>query len=107
MDLFHTTDSQGISIINPDRTAMRELIATLDDVGISEVDHPDVSLVHDASGWSITLYPNGVAALENLDEESEPRYLSNVSRSDALKLWIELSVGNIEALLIQPWLAEA
>ncbi|MEM8866762.1 MAG: hypothetical protein AAGC73_00705 [Verrucomicrobiota bacterium] len=106
MDLFHTTDTDGISILNPDLTAMRELIASLDTAGVNEADHPDVSLVHDPSGWSISLYPNGVAALENLDDEAEPRYLPKLTRSEALKLWVALSQGDLTHIRRHPWREE-
>lgn len=105
MDLYHTTDTDGVSELNPDAETMRELIARLDEPGSEDSEHPDVSLVHDPSGWSIALYPSGIVTLENLDDDdASPQYMSGVSREEAFKLWEALAHGKIEELKSGPWL---
>ena len=104
MDLYHTTDMFGISELNPSVARMDALIEQLDEPSIDAAVHPDIALVHDASGWSITLYPSGIATLENFEHADQaPRYLTGVTRDNALLLWRALARGEIDALLQQPW----
>ncbi|MFP4069718.1 MAG: hypothetical protein ACOCVJ_02610 [Verrucomicrobiota bacterium] len=107
MNLYHTTNPDGISEINPDRKRMRELLDELTEADDGQAPHPDVSLVHDASGWALTVYASGVVTFENLDQSDDlPRYLSGVSRSEILAMWIELSKGRIEQVNSRPWLRD-
>lgn len=107
MELYHTTDAESISLVNPDAEAMRILLDQLDAPGAEGAEHPDVSLVHDASAWSLSVFPNGTVLFENLDDDDEaPRHLPQVSRHDALQMWLKLSRGEIEALLELPWKRE-
>ena len=106
MDLYHTTDVDGISMLNPDADAMRDLLAQLDEADIHEAEHPDVSLIHDPSGWFISVFPNGTVSLDNLDTDGDdaPIYMNNINRQDALKMWLELSRGEIERVQAYPWI---
>ncbi|WP_269523375.1 hypothetical protein [Coraliomargarita parva] len=107
MDFYHTTDMDGTSELNPDANRLRELIAELDGPNVDDAPHPDISLVHNASGWSLTLYPSGIVTFENLDEpDCLPRHLVNVSRREALKLWLELSKGEIDLIHSRPWMRD-
>lgn len=107
MDLYHTTDTQGVSELNPTAEKMRELLDCLDARGANEAEHPDVSLVHDPSGWSLSVYPSGVVTFENLDEADDiPRYMSGITRNKALELWLELSRGEIQQVNSRPWLRD-
>lgn len=104
MDLYHSTDCFGVSELRPDKARMRELIEQLDDPEIDDAEHPDISLTHDGSGWSVTLYPSGIATLENLESsESETRFLPDVSRAAALELWLFLAAGKLDALHAKAW----
>ncbi len=104
MDLFHTTDCDGVSQLNPDTATLREVIAQLGDPDFDDTDHPDVSLVHDPSGWSISLFPTGIATFENLgDNDRAPKIMTGLTRHAALKLWIELSKGRIDQLKALNW----
>ena len=107
MNLYHTTDSEGISEINPDRMRMREILEEVGSAESADAPHPDVSLVHDTSGWMVTVYPGGVVTLENLGDADElPFYLRKVGLSEALSLWTELAEGNIAKLRKRPWLQD-
>lgn len=104
MDLFHTTDIDGISELNPSSKKMREILASLDDPDTESEEYPDVSLVHDSSGWSLSAFPSGVVTFENLDDKDRaPRYIRNVSRDEAHRMWLELSRGEIESLNGRQW----
>ena len=106
MDLYHTTDIDGISLLNPDADALRALLASLDEPAAREADHPDVALIHDPSGWSISVFPSGTVTLENLEaEDGSPLYMNAVSRQEALQLWLELAQGEIECVRDRPWIS--
>lgn len=105
MDLYHTTDTNGVSELNPSTEKMRELLNGLDDIDADDPEHPDVSLVHDPSGWSISVFPSRITTLENLDDADEPpRYMNNLERTKALELWVDLSKGRIDHILSLPWI---
>jgi hypothetical protein len=104
MNLYHTTDANGITEINPCEARMSELIDEFDDLDLDAVEHPDLSLIHDTSGWIITLYPKGIASLENLaDSDEGPRHMRGVNRKKALQLWQQLAAGDIDTVRSQPW----
>jgi hypothetical protein len=107
MDLFHTTDIDGVTELNPTAETMRVLLDSLDAAEAAEAEYPDVSLVHDGTGWSISVFPSGVVTFENLDEPDEmPRFMTEVSRNKALALWLDLSRGRMDHLHSQPWLRD-
>jgi hypothetical protein len=107
MDIYHTTDTNGISVLCPDEVTMRQLLATLDEPEVNDVEHPDVSLVHDPSGWALTAYPSGIVTFENLDHDDDlPRFMTGVSRQACLKMWIGLAHGRIDQIAAYPWMRE-
>lgn len=107
MDLYHSTDADGVTLVNPDTGAMRALLARLDEPMAGEAEHPDVSLVHDPSAWSLSVFPSGTVSFENLEaEDSPPLYMTNVSRADALQMWLELSRGEIDQVRKRSWQSE-
>lgn len=107
MDLYHTTDAEGVSLLNPDTQAMRELLARLDEPAAEDAEHPDISLVHDASAWSLSVFPNGTVTLENLDtDDLPPLYMNKVSRQETLQMWLQLSRGEIERVRKRDWVCD-
>lgn len=83
---------------------MEAIIASLDCDGAEDAPHPDVSLVHDASGWSLSIFISGIVTLDNLDApETNLRYKDGISRAEALILWLKLAAGSIDSLLELPW----
>jgi len=107
MNLYHTTDTDGISELNPTTDKMIQLLSSLDEPNVEEADHPDVSLVHDKSGWAISVFPSGIVTYENLDhEDTVPRYMTGISRNEALQLWLQLSRGDIDALNSHLWMRD-
>ena len=104
MDLCHSTDAFGVSILNPNLEALHDLLGSLDDREIRSAEHPDVSLTNDTLGWSITVYPSGVVTLESLDQQGEaPKFLRDQTRNQALELWLQLRDGRINNRLAKPW----
>jgi len=107
-DLYHTTDADGISEINPDKLRLRELLEEAyaqHPVKLPmDADFSDVSLIHDTSGWSLSVFPSGVLVWENLDEsEATARCMRQVSLDRALALWLALAEGNIALIESAPW----
>ena len=104
---YHTTDSWGVTEINPPVEMQRALLAELNEAG--DADHPDVSLIHD-SGWCLTYHKNGNLVLENLgddeDEEGTVRILRTVDPERVLELWSRLARGQVRALFSEPWESE-
>lgn len=103
--IYHTTDSRGVSELCPDKARLRAIIETLNLEETTDQAHPDVSLIHDDKGWSIALYPGGIATLENLNDRDEtaPCFLRNVDSELAYSLWCQLAEGRIEALRQLDW----
>lgn len=107
MELYHSTDADGVSLVNPDAEAMRELLAQLDSPSAEDAEHPDISLIHDSSGWCLSVFPSGTVTFENLEaEDSAPLFMTEVSRADALQMWLELSRGEIENLQQRSWVSD-
>ena len=104
MQLYHSTDMYGVSELNPNEATLREILARLDTPDAAEADHPDVSLIHDASGWTLSVFPSGVVTFENLDNaDASPLYMSDINRDQALNMWLQLARGEIAALNALPW----
>ncbi|NCG08299.1 MAG: hypothetical protein GWO81_01815 [Verrucomicrobia bacterium] len=104
MKLYHTTDLDGISELKPDKARLRAILSTLDQDRSVTASHPDVSLVNDTNGWSLSVFASGIVTFEQLDDPDEaPRYMKNVSRDKALSLWLDLAAGKLKALNAQPW----
>lgn len=104
MGLYHSTDVDGITLLNPDRAQMRALLKSLEDPDIQECDHPDVSLTENESGYSISVYPGGIMTLDNFDApDVPPRYLKVKDLDDCLKIWTYLATGQLNRVLSLPW----
>lgn len=99
--IYHTTDLDGETELNPDVKTMRAVLASLRHSG--DADFPDVSLVH-GSGWAITVNNHWVAILERSpDDGTPPKVLRLNSLDEALALWNRLAQGDVETLLAEPW----
>lgn len=100
--IYHTTDTEGVSEINPPPSRMRAILAAVRRPG--GADHPDVWLTNDDTGWSLTYTEGSVMILENLDnDEAQPRFMRQVSHPKALDLWQLLASGDTRALLAMDW----
>ncbi|HAV13945.1 MAG TPA: hypothetical protein DCX06_10710 [Opitutae bacterium] len=104
MQLYHTTDAHGVTEICPSEARMRELIDELDDLEPGEVEHPDVSLIHDHSGWMLSIHPKNIVSIDNLDQkDNAPRFMKNINRQRALIFWSLLAQGSLDKILELPW----
>jgi hypothetical protein len=83
----------------PDEARLREVLSELDR---RDPEHPDTWLTHD-SGWTLTVYENGLMVWENPETADLPRHMVNVSRKESLKLWTKLANGEIDAIEQESW----
>jgi hypothetical protein len=82
----------------PDKISqlVAELDAYLDD------EHPDVSVSH-ASGWTLSAFSSGLVVWENLDEDTTPRHLRDVTRDHLATLMTLCGEGQLDRLERLPW----
>ena len=102
--LYHTTDIDGITELKPDKQRLRVILSSLDGEEADDANHPDVSLVNDDNGWSLSVYASGIVTLDHLDAaDAPPLFMKNVTRDAALGLWLSLAAGQMDALHALPW----
>src|SRR4051794_25164965 len=82
------------------RSGCEEVLAQLD---ARDPEHPDAWLSHE-SGWTLSIFESGLAVWENLESSREPRHQIDVSRQEALDLWLKLARGEIAEIEKEPWL---
>jgi hypothetical protein len=85
---FHVSDRQGASRSDATEVELKLVLAELD--GTHDPEHPDVALSHE-SGWTLSAFESGLLVWENLEEDDEPRHMTEVSRSEVLRLWLALA----------------
>jgi hypothetical protein len=62
----------------------------------------DVAAIHQ-SGWTLRAYPDGRVVLARQRDRASVRCLADVERSDAIRLFELLAVGDIAAIELFPW----
>jgi hypothetical protein len=91
----------GSSVREPTLDVLKEILAELD---VDDLEHACAYLSHE-SGWSLMAYQTGAVEWVNVEEDDpEERHMDDVSREKALKLWLKLSRGDVEAVEAEPWL---
>ena len=85
-----------------DESALHHLIAELD--GQFDLEHPDVSVTDDESGWCLSYFQTSLAVFENVNGgDVGPRHMADVSREYALRLMSLVGRGDISAVDELPW----
>ena len=86
----------------PDET-LRELVAELDDG--EDVEHGDVWLSEDATGWGIGVFAGnrGLVVLEDTEPGGEAFHRLGVTREDALTLLRRAADGEMNAIRRETW----
>lgn len=105
MQLYHSTDRDGITIVRPPVEAMQAVLEQLNEANAAEADYPEVCLMNDTVGWTLLVYPSAIVSLEIDQADNNSQYLQLEHCTDALKLWKLLAEGNIQALMQYPWQA--
>lgn len=103
MQLYHSTDRDGITIVRPSVEAMQAVLEQLNEDNAAEADYPEVCLMNDTVGWSLLVYPSAIVSLEIDQTVNSVQYLQLEHYTDALKLWKLLAQGNVQALMQYPW----
>ena len=98
--MFSIVHRHGSSDQNPPLTSLSDLY---DELQWEDIEHVDVSVVHDDSGWAMSAYGSGRLTFEHLGEGGE-RHMIPVSKERVLELWRLLAAGDIDTLLKEPWL---
>lgn len=96
---FHLTNRWGATHPNPPTEMLRQAIATLD---VEDQEHPDISLAHE-SGWCLSAFPSGLLLWENIEDDDEPRHMTDVPRAKVLELWQSLAQGDMDRINSEPW----
>jgi len=97
---YHTTDVNGVTLINPEESALKEIICSVFDADDS--DYPDVSIMHE-SGWMLVYADTQTLVLENQNKEDGVRFIREVTPDEVLKYWMMLADGDIDSLLELRW----
>jgi hypothetical protein len=92
----------GASEPNPPLSSLPALLDELED-RLEDEEHSSVSVVHE-SEWALTINRGGYVSYENVEADSEPRHMPEVSRSKMLELMEHLALGKLAELEQAPWL---
>jgi hypothetical protein len=103
MQLYHSTDRDGITMVRPSVAAMQAVLEQLNEENAAEADYPEVCLMNDTLGWSLLVYPSAVVSLEIDQAPDSVQHLQLEHCTHALKLWKLLAQGNTQALMQYPW----
>lgn len=74
-----------------------------DELLSADDEHPDVSIIHDDSGWSLSAYRSGLLVFEHLGHQGEKFHMRDVHKKRVLELWRLLAAGDIAGILSEPW----
>ena len=67
-----------------------------------DVEHGEVSVAHEESGWCISVHTGGYVVFEHLGDGGE-RHMRGVSEAKILELWTLLAAGDIATVEQECW----
>lgn len=76
--------------------------ALYDELETASVEHGDVSVVHEDSGWCISAHRDHRVVFAHLGDGGA-RHMIPVSKEKVLELWRKLIEGDIESIQSEPW----
>jgi hypothetical protein len=80
------------------------LVAELE--GPPDEEHPDVSVSHDETGWTVSAFQCGRLVLENVEDDGvEPRHVETATRTDQVRALTLVLRGDFSALEDFDWRA--
>jgi hypothetical protein len=85
-----------------DNLSVERLSALYDELKTADREHGDVSVIHEASGWSMSAHRDGRLVFEHLARGGE-RHMIPVPKHRVIELWQKLLDGDIDGLLAAPW----
>ena len=95
----HLTTRYGKGISNPSE---KDLLKALEELKLKDNEHTDTSLANE-DGWSISIYENGLAVLENVETGEGPWHMKNIPNENALKFWKRLQLGELNNIQDNAW----
>ena len=98
--MFSILHFHGSSDTNPPIGALSNLY---DELQLADIEHVDVTVVNEDSGWSMSAYQSGRRIFEHL-AQGGARHMIPVSKDRVLELWRLLAAGDIDTILKEPWL---
>lgn len=81
---------------------LASLVDLLDELGNADTEHPDVAVGHE-SGWTLSVYPNGLVVLEDVESDSEPMHRAGVSKEEALGICLLVALGRLDRVRSLQW----
>ena len=97
--MFYVMHMDTQSEDNPPVASLGDLYDELVSSGIVD---GNVSVVHDESGWCMSVHRDGRLVFEHLGSGGE-RHMLPVPKKRVLELWRRLIEGDIDGLLLEPW----
>ena len=101
--MYHTTNREGITEINPPDEHLKELLLSVGDDDSDEGSNPDVWLTHLETGWTVSVFHGGTVTLENNIRPVPEWEMDDLQPPRIFALWKMLAAGDIEKLKAQPW----
>jgi hypothetical protein len=97
--MFSVLHLDGSSDTDPPIDALSDLY---DELQFADIEHVDVTVVHEDSGWSMSAYQSGRLIFEHL-AQGGARHMIPVSKDRVLELWRMLAAGDMDTILKESW----
>jgi hypothetical protein len=99
--MFSVIHVDGSGDDDPPLDSLSELY---DELLSADDEHPDVTVVHQDTGWSMSAYRDGRLIFGHLGDRGHgDRHMIPVSKKRVIELWIKLIEGDIDAITAEPW----
>jgi hypothetical protein len=70
----------------------------------ADVEHPDVAISDDDTGWSLSAFSSGLVVLENPEARSnQPQHMRLPTRAEVRELFAVLARGDVDSVLNREW----
>ena len=73
-----------------------------DELSYADGEHNDVAVIDDDTGWCIIAYPSRFVIFQCLADDTT-FHMSDVDKLQVIKMWIQLSQGDIDGIRSLPW----
>jgi hypothetical protein len=72
---------------------------------VSGIVDGEVSVIDDASGWSLSAHRDGRIVFEHLGGQGGPMHMIPVPKARVIELWKRLVHGDLASIMTEPWRA--
>jgi hypothetical protein len=98
--MYGVIHSDGSGDNNP---PLESLSGLYDELLTADVEHGDVTVVHDDLGWYLSAHRDGRVILRRLKDQTDARHMLAIEKERVLDLWHRLIRGDLDNLLKEPW----